>query len=221
MGTGSCARRRLVWNSFIVNDWGENTDILEVNSSVEVWPANKKCMNLKEAATCSHEHCGVWMEIRSDSFLWPNIYIAFVYVFWGWNSNSCPKQILSGTKNRLSWAVTQKRNCTDTHKYTSGDMSGQHESLWKYWPSACLYRLSSMKNWLAKCHVLSYWKYEAFQRVIEDEMSPRRGRHAWRGNEKCFFVYVWRGVFECECFPVCQHFVPVELLTVCGCSCSV
>lgn len=40
-------------------------------------------MNLKEAATCSHEHCGVWMEIRSDSFLWPNIHIAFVYVFGG------------------------------------------------------------------------------------------------------------------------------------------
>lgn len=148
-------------------------------------------MNLKEAATCSHEHCGVWMEIRSDSFLWPNIHIAFVYVFWGWNSNSCPKQILSGTKNRLSWAVTQKRNCTDTHKYTSGDISGQHESLWKYWPSACLYRLSSMKNWLAKCHVLSYWKSEAFQRVIEDEMSPRRGRHT-RGEGM-------RNAFLCMC----------------------
>lgn len=48
-----------------------------------------------------------------------------------------------------------------------------------------------MKNWLAKCHVLSYWKSEAFQRVIEDEMSPRRGGHT-RGDGM-------RNAFLCLC----------------------
>lgn len=150
-------------------------------------------------------------EIRSDSFLRPNIHIAFVYVFRGEIIH-----IPNPHKDTLLWAWT------NTFSYIHWLGSLACEANMNHYENLSLqyiHRLSSMKNWLMKCHMSSYLKSKAFQHVMEAEMAPWWEWHIWREGWDTASLFAC--VFMSEHFSVCWHFVPVELLTVCGCSCSV